>query len=275
MATAVFDDRYLKQICKVLGDTNTGLTGTDIGRYLNDIGLDDVSPGNTKWVRLYDALKATQIASESGIDVVKFIEHAMNPVNYWSSPKSFARRQEEINRVLGFCGYRVEDDGHIVAINPIQTLTEAQQRARNLYSLLETRNTHSDILKVCKPELMADNYYHAVLEAAKGIASKIRNLSGFTEDGSRLASKAFGGETPSLAINALNSESQWSEQSGFLNLLQGVFLAFRNPIAHELKNEWPLNEQDAIDIMSLISYLHRRLDNAVENSEHKSRPSKT
>src|SRR5690242_9623773 len=116
METAPFDDRYLDQICKVIGDTNTGLTGADIGRYLDDIGLDDVSPGSTKWVRLYVALQASQTESGSGKDVIRFIEHAMNPVNYWRSPEHFATKQGELNKVLGFCGYRLEDDGHVVLI---------------------------------------------------------------------------------------------------------------------------------------------------------------
>jgi hypothetical protein len=77
METTPFDDRYLEQICKVIGDTNIGLTGADIGRYLDDIGVDDVSPGSTKWVRLYAALHASQTEGASGEDVIRFIEHAM------------------------------------------------------------------------------------------------------------------------------------------------------------------------------------------------------
>ena len=37
---------------------------------------------------------------------------------------------------------------------------------------------------------------------------------------------------------------------------------FRNPEAHELKTEWIIEEQDALDILSMISYCHRRLDKA-------------
>jgi hypothetical protein len=47
-------------------------------------------------------------------------------------------------------------------------------------------------------------------------------------------------------------------------------MAFRNPTAHEPKIYWPINEQDALDLLSLISLLHRRLDevtgNATENN---------
>lgn len=35
---------------------------------------------------------------------------------------------------------------------------------------------------------------------------------------------------------------------------------FRNPEAHQPRIEWPISEQDALEILSLISYCHRRLD---------------
>lgn len=279
METVAFDDGILEQICKVLGDTGTGLTGSEIGRYLQETGLDDVDPASTKWIRVYSALHANQQETGSGSAVIRFIEHAMKPVNYWQSPELFGKRQAELNRVLMFSGYRLEDDGHVALTNRIRTLDEAQQLASNLYKLLESRNAHPDVLKVCKPELVVDNYFHAVLEAAKSINTKIKALFAPTtedrsmlEDGTKLAGRAFGSSTPTFIINAFATESHWSEQTGFLNLLQGVFLTFRNPLAHEPKNEWSMNEQDALDILSLISYLHRRLDEAVENTDHKTRP---
>lgn len=35
---------------------------------------------------------------------------------------------------------------------------------------------------------------------------------------------------------------------------------FRNPEAHQPKIFWDIDEQDALEILSLISYCHRRLD---------------
>lgn len=37
---------------------------------------------------------------------------------------------------------------------------------------------------------------------------------------------------------------------------------FRNPEAHEPKVEWNISEQDALEILGIISYCHRRLDKA-------------
>lgn len=36
----------------------------------------------------------------------------------------------------------------------------------------------------------------------------------------------------------------------------------RNPLAHEPKMEWNVSEQDALDILTTISFVHRKLDRA-------------
>jgi uncharacterized protein (TIGR02391 family) len=45
--------------------------------------------------------------------------------------------------------------------------------------------------------------------------------------------------------------------------MRGVFSAFRNPEAHEPKVHWHVSEADALDLLSALSLIHRRLDSAV------------
>src|SRR3546814_8063376 len=98
---------------------------------------------------------------------------------------------------------------------------------------LEGRGVHADVLKFCRAELLADDYFHAVQEAVKSVADKMRSRTGLTDDGASLVDRALGGEPPLLAINARTTGSQRSEQSGFANLVRGAFGMFRNPTAHE------------------------------------------
>lgn len=65
-----------------------------------------------------------------------------------------------------------------------------------------------------------------------------------------------------LAINALSSSNEQSEQNGFANLVNGIFGMFRNPTAHAPRISWPINKADAEDLLSLASLVHRRLDQA-------------
>lgn len=42
----------------------------------------------------------------------------------------------------------------------------------------------------------------------------------------------------------------------------------RNVTAHELKIKWIVNEQDAIDILTTISFLHKQLDESFVVPQH-------
>jgi uncharacterized protein (TIGR02391 family) len=149
-----------------------------------------------------------------------------------------------------------------MVVEEARTLSDAQRRAKELRADLVSRGVHPDVLKFCREELLADNYFHAVMEAVKSVSDKIRNRTGLTDDGSILVDRALAGTPPMLAINPLKTESEKSEQKGFANLLRGTFGMFRNTTAHEARMNWPMAKADAEDLLSLVSLIHRRLDGA-------------
>jgi uncharacterized protein (TIGR02391 family) len=138
-------------------------------------------------------------------------------------------------------------------------------RCADMRNELLRRQVHGDVLKFCTAELVKDDYFHAVLEATKSVSQKIRDKTGLTGDGGELATKALSlGQAgmPFLAFNALRNDSEKSEQSGLMNLALGVFSTFRNPTAHAPRIHWNVSEQDAVDLLTMASFLHRRLDAA-------------
>ena len=189
----------------------------------------------------------------------------MKPVRWSGKREQFEWIVDELNKVLAFSGLCVRDDGSVGRAKKVTTLPEAEKRAVRLKAKLESRNVHTDILAFCNAELLEKNYFHAVLEASKSVANKIRGLSGLGTDGAELATQAFSlgrSGIPVLAINPLSNETEKGEQRGFTNLLIGLFGTFRNPTAHAEKIYWPISEQDALDIFSLVSLVHRKLDTA-------------
>lgn len=122
---------------------------------------------------------------------------------------------------------------------------------------------HPDVLHFCRAELTQHNYFHAVLEACKSGAQKLRDLSGHDGDGAALVDATCSiGSGPVIAFNALSTEWERSEQTGLATLLKGLFGTFRNPSAHVPKVLWATSRTDALDMMTLASMLHRRLDGA-------------
>jgi uncharacterized protein (TIGR02391 family) len=257
-----FSQSELEAIAAALGDTSKGLTGTEIGHLLATVKMADPTPAITKWRRLHNAFVERQNHSHNRRAINEFIRQALKPERYSKEPERFEAMRTNVNRALAFSGLAVRATGALIEVARATTLTEAQRRADELKADLTRRGVHPDVLHFCRAELVADNYFHAVLEAAKSIADKLRSRTGLTEDGAKLVDIALCGSAPRLAINDLVTESQRSEQSGFANLIKGTFGMFRNPTAHEARVLWTMSKEDAEDLLSLASLIHRRLDAA-------------
>lgn len=259
-----FNAQKLEAACRVIADTERGLTGSEIEYLLQDCKLTDVSPSMTKWKRLFNALVEAQNKYMVGNHLIMFINRTLDPVKYARDKDKFDWRRNELNVVLSFSSFSVREDGKVIHTKKETTLRGARARAGALRSKLEDRGSHSEIFKYCITELLEENYFHAVLESIKGVANRIRELSGLTSDGAELVNKTFSVKAPILAINSLSTETEFSEQKGFSNILIGVFGAIRNPTAHVPKINWPISEQDALDIFSMISFIHRKLDKTIK-----------
>lgn len=260
---ATFEQSQLEAIADALGDTEDGLTGAEIGHLLSMTAIKDTDPAMTKRKRLYNAFAHDQNNRRDRSRIIGFIRKAMKPARFSRDPHRFEPMRAHLNRALAFSGLAVDDAGTLVSTSAATTLGEATRRAQELRKDLLSRGVHPDVLKFCREELLADNYFHAVLEAVKSVAEKIRQRTGLTDDGGGLVDHAFAGNPPMLAINPLATESEKSEQKGFANLLKGTFGMFRNTTAHAAKVNWEMSKADAEDLFSLVSLIHRRIDAAI------------
>jgi uncharacterized protein (TIGR02391 family) len=261
---APFAPEQLESLAKVLADTEEGLTGSQIGQLLRQSHIPDIDSNNTKWKRLYNAFAAFQNQHSVGNHVIVFMNRTMDPAKFTSDPDKFSRWRDQLNPILILCGMTIGEDGKIRKTTKATTLDDALERANRFKTQLQRRNVHADVLRYADAEIIKQNYFHAVFEAMKSITVKIRCLSGLTSDGSQLVDDAFSlgrKMNPVLAINALNTETLQGEQRGFVNLLKGLYGTIRNPLAHDPKIEWDMSEQDALDVMAMISLIHRKLDN--------------
>jgi uncharacterized protein (TIGR02391 family) len=253
-----FSDSHLRKLSELLADAYTHKELADL---LRQCGI-AAQGGDPKWERVLLALRARQQTDGCGTNVGAFIQAVLDPARFVGRQQVFDDYRAHANVVLAFSGIHIGDDGKLRAVTQARTLPEAQERAGRLRAKLTERNVHHDVLTFCRAELLQENYFHAVFEATKSVAEKIRNKTGLTGDGADIVSKTFAVNAPMLAINTLRTETEQSEQKGFANLLIGMFGTFRNVTAHAPKVTWRIEEQDALDLLTLVSYLHRRLDAA-------------
>ncbi|MDD5704172.1 MAG: hypothetical protein PHU23_19230 [Dehalococcoidales bacterium] len=75
-----FQSGDLEALCKVLADTNNGLTGGEIAHTLAQIGVVDIDSMMTKWKRLYNALAEEQNKHQVGNKVLSFIAKSLHPM---------------------------------------------------------------------------------------------------------------------------------------------------------------------------------------------------
>jgi uncharacterized protein (TIGR02391 family) len=258
---APFTAGQLEAIARELGEA---MTGSQLSRLLPDAGIGDISTQTTKWKRIYEALAARQGIDGRGNAVCRFIRVAMAPERFGNEPERFEAHREGLNVTLAFVGLELREDGKLYRTKPTTSLTEAQERANALKTRLRERNVHPDVLGFCRAELLQKNYFHAVFEATKSVADKIRTKTGLQSDGAELVDEAFGMKSgmPPLAFNLLQTPTDRSEHTGLAMLTKGMFGTFRNTTAHAPKVSWPIGLDDALDLLTLASLLHRRLDAA-------------
>lgn len=254
-----FAEGQIEALARLLGECGSG---TDISRVLADRRLVDNSRESTKWRRLYSIFLDYQRLHGCGSHVVDFIRAFLTPARFVGRNDEFEARRQKLNAILAFSGLEYGADGQFHQIAAAKTLDEAEKRVRTIRAKFQGRRMHPEVLKYCRTELMQDNYLHAVFEATKGLAQRLREMSGVHADGATLVDRVFSIERPLLAMSTLVTETEKSEHKGFAALLKGCFAAVRNPLAHEPKILWE-GEDDAADYLSLISLLHRKLDDCV------------
>lgn len=253
----IFEQPILEGICRVLGEY---ASGTQITTYLAQLNITDVDgPQCTKWRRLYSTFAAHQNHFQDNTKILEYICLECAPSRYADNEDNYIKLLEQINLQLAFCGLELLQNGRIQKIDKAETISDAQKKATNLKIKLEQRDTHSMIFQYCKSELLQNNYFHAVFEAMKGLMQRIRIISGSSLDGTKLIEYIFSKE-PVLIINNFQTQSEKDEHAGFCNILRGLCGMFRNTEAHEPKVTWEISEQDALEILSMVSYCHRRLD---------------
>lgn len=256
-------EAVVRAVADVLAHTTGGLSGSEISELLALARIPDVNPSASKRDRLYAALSSRQAHDRAANCVVRFITDAMAPVRYRSVPGRFASLQDQLGEVLVFAGLRVNDRGQVARGTAADTLSEASKRASSIRSELRRRDAHELVLAHCLDEVLVKDFFHASLEAVKGLAQRLRDLTGLTGDGWDIVQDSLGlssNRQPLLAINSLATPSQQSEQKGFCGLVHGIFGLYRNPLAHDPRAQRHVSDDELLELLTTLSMIHRRLD---------------
>lgn len=273
MIKKILDEQQLKAVCDVLAETDSGYTKTQLTRLLQQSGIEVVSDGRSStaygytfglnkrdW--LYNCL-ATEINKNHSLSkVYLFLEKALNPVAFTDEKNrvKYNYLLEGTNKALLLAGLEITKEGKLIEVVQAKTLDEVDRRVNSLQRQLYIRAIHSEVQKYCIKDYLQRDYYDAVFEAAKGLAERVRTISGLTTDGGTLFQTAFSKNDPYLFFNSMQTDSEKSEFTGLKELMEAIFHLVRNPAAHTPKINWKVDETKALDVLTLISFAHKYLD---------------
>jgi uncharacterized protein (TIGR02391 family) len=121
---------------------------------------------------------------------------------------------------------------------------------------LETR-IEQPLWAAIQSSIEARNFSNAILDSIHYLSDVIRERSGLEGDGVALVGAAFGGNSPKLKVNRLQTESEQNMQRGVEALLRGIYQAIRNPRSH---GPYQDDERSATAIILFVDHLVRIVD---------------
>src|SRR3989344_3731444 len=253
----------LEALAKIIGDR---YTGTEITELFRKAGFSEiVHDGGTKWRFVYSALEQLQNQRYGPINVVKVIQQLCDPQEYFSAPELHNSICTQVNNILSFYGLQVGEDGKVRTLS--EKVTTIKKPIPENAKIFDERNFHNKVIQHAKKLFIEGNYFHAVFECCKVYDKEVSQKSQIQEHGASLMSKAFSLSGP-LKLNRQVTETEKNEQEGLMHLSRGIMSAIRNPQAHEPALDWTITREDALDLLSFLSFLFRKLDKAVYYSQN-------
>jgi len=249
----------LEKIAKIIAER---YTGSEITELFRKAGFPHIRhDGSTKWRFVYAVLEEPRKQPYGPYNVAKVIEKLCDPQEYFGQAEYHKGIVGEANEILAFYGLEVNLETGKITVKPSISTTLRSQRS-NAEEIFDPRNFHPDVRKHVRPLFVEGKHFHAVFECCKTFDRYIRKKSGINKHGTELMGAALSLKGP-LKINTQRTETEQNEQEGVMHLCMGLMRAIRNPEAHEPELDWSITQDDALNILSLISFLWKKIDIAV------------
>jgi len=259
-----FNLSALEAIAQIIGDR---YKGSEITELFKKAGFPEiVHDGSTKWRFVYAELQDLQKQDYGPHNIAKIIEKLCDPQEYFGNADNYALIVDSINEIVSFYGLKVSENGKIFFDSSVSPKLKSSQKIAE--KIFDERNYHLEVRKHGQKLFVEEKYFHAVFECCKAFEKYVKEKSNIDKHGSKLMSNALSLSGP-LKLNTQTTETEKNEQNGIMHLCMGLTSAIRNKGAHEPELDWPISQEDALDILSLLSFLWRKIDSTVYYNQNK------
>lgn len=154
--------------------------------------------------------------------------------------------------------FRIREELHAIEI---PEPSRVRRPAQNLVALLDALGLHEALSDDVAEMFRGGHFNEAVRKALERFEKKIQDAVGDHRTiGRDLMAKAFGGDLPPIALNALATGNDRSEQEGFKFLTMGAMSGMRNLYSHGDVGQ--MSVTDAIERLAFVSLLFKRVEQA-------------
>ncbi len=258
MDLELFKLSALEALAKIIGDR---YTGTEISEFFRKVGFPNiVHDGGTKWRFVYASLENLQNQKYGSINIVNAIQQLCDPQEYFSIPDQHAAICRQVTQILSFSELMVGEDGKVRKLG--EKATSLSKPIPENAKIFDGRQFHPTIICHARKLFVEGNYFHAIFECCKVYDKEVQNRSRMSGYGSRLMEEALS-LSGTLKLNTQRNRTEVNEQEGVMHLSVGLMRAIRNPQAHEPALDWPIDREEALDLLSFLNFLFRKIDKAI------------
>jgi len=219
------------------------------------------------WRAKRSKIKQEKLEKSTGIKIGEWREHI---------PKSINDNLESIINALTKDA-ELSDEKATSSLKGLQNIIKP-------YPYFHWLNLHPTLHQLALPYFKSEDYYTAVYEGVKRYIREMQSKSSSGLTDSKLIMHVFSPKQlphpapkvlPELSVTKKFKRPDGTDFDSLTteNIIRGhgllshaIWLAFRNPIAHEavkdLKDSGLYTEQDCLDALGILSHLFRRLDSA-------------
>ena len=224
-----------------------------IVNFLKNIGCEDADlPGWGIREALYSELFELQNKSGKNI-ILKLIENMCDPQEHMNKPDKHKKIVQRFNKCLKLSSIKIDKQNKLVSISKTSSKTVNS-------NLFKARCFHPKVVRHAKQQFTDGHYFDAVDECCKAFEKHVAEKSKTTKRGCKLMSEFLNNNSGSLKLNSGETQTEQDSQEGLMYLCMGLVSGIRNPVEHEPQLDYSIRKQDALDVLSFISYLYRQID---------------
>lgn len=279
----------LKEICNIIGETNSGYTGSQIDNMMISIDRQyDYKKnkgqnfnngvcyiiGKKKAERIYDF--AFFLVNKHGeINTIKKLcEYYLNPIKWLQEQEKQNLKFIEINKILNLTGFEITNEMKLININKINTIKEVEAKWNSFYSELKEYNEkgliNNEILKYCDEEAKKEFYYHVIDQISKHLEEKIKKKISCIDDvetaWNLLQKKVWilDDKQPYFITNKIITKEKIditalnNYQNGYVLFIKGLLKYSRNLFSHTSRKK--MNDVSKEETVSVLTSLSRAYD---------------